>query len=853
MARSARRSRNTARSLSLPIFLHALWDRSLVIAGTVLIVLAGLATAWLVEFDVLGGARAWVAGALGAGVFPPLALLILLGMWLLTGAVALPGRRMMRTLGVATLIYGIGVGVAGFFSPAWMLGSVDLSAASAGGDAGDWLSSAPGVVVMLALALTVSAIVTPRHTAEALRLTGVVSWISTRWLGTQLRLLWVSRPKRRPTELWEAGVSPDIAMEAGLDALRPDSMPAVAPHLPPAPIGPPLAEAGPGGAGEGDAEDGVVPAALARRVARDPETEAPETEESARGGKRRESRDGWILPPLKLLKLDPTRKATGDSKRQAQTIIKTLASFGVDASISQINEGPSVTQFGVEPGWDIRTRMAPVRDAAGKPELDTDGHVKLREEEVGRTRVRVNKITRLTNDLALALAAPSIRVEAPVPGQPIIGIEVPNQETRLVSLRGVIESPMFKRLLAQGGLPIALGRSVAGEPVAVDLTRMPHLLIAGATGSGKSVAINGIIASLITHHSPESLRLVLVDPKRVELTEYKDIPHLAFSRVVTDPEEVTGVLSVVVAEMERRYYRFQQVGARNIAAYNAVERAEGPLPFWVVILDELADLMMAAPVEVEAQLVRVAQLARATGIHLVIATQRPSVDVVTGLIKANFPTRIAFATSSQTDSRVILDRAGAEKLLGRGDMLFHSQDRITAQRVQGAFVSDEEISALIAFWTQDRFRNLPRPTLDHMLAEVAEMSDSRADGPVTVTRPAEALISSEAGKPEDDVAGAPHAGLQGSGTGAAAPAPPEDTMYPRAAELAGQHTRVSASLLQRRLRVGYPRAERLLQELERQGVVGPGDEGPSREVLIREEPVGALGANGGSGGGAGGA
>ena len=824
MARSARGRRKSAPGLSLPALVTAIVDRALVIGGTALIVLAGLLTAWFVEFDVLSGARAEIAGALGVGLFPPLALLIVAGLWLLTGAVALPVGRVLRTLSLVSLVYVIGLGIAGFFSPGWTLGSVELSVASAGGETGDWLSSVPGVAIMLLLAVTVSAILTPQHTAQALLLGGAVSWASTRWLGSQARLLWVSRPQRRPVELWDAGLGPEIAVEPELDT----SIPAAEPHLPSTPI-----------AAAGPAEEEVTTSGPS--VTSDLEVEAP-----PRQGRRRQSPDGWSLPPLSLLKREPARKQLGDSKRQAQTIIDTLASFGVDATVTQINEGPSVTQFGVEPGWDIKTRMAPVRDAQGKAELDRHGHPKLREEEVGRTRVRVNKITRLTNDIALALAAPSIRLEAPVPGQPMIGIEVPNRETRIVSLRGIIESAEFAGLLRGGGLPIALGRGVGGQPVAVDLTKMPHLLIAGATGSGKSVSINGIIASLIMHHSPEAVRLVLVDPKRVELSGYKDIPHLAFSRVITDPEEVTGVLAVVVTEMERRYYRFQQVGARNIEAYNAVERPEGPLPFWVVILDELADLMMAAPVEVEAQLVRLAQLARATGIHLVIATQRPSVDVVTGLIKANFPTRIAFATTSQIDSRVILDRGGADKLLGRGDMLFQSQDRLRAQRVQGAFVSDEEISALIAFWTQDRFRNLPRPTMDHRLEEGldgAPGADPRGDGPVTVTRTAgelEALSSSGRGREEgSDVDRGSAATIAAGGGGE-----PADTMYPRALALAQEHSRVSASLLQRRLRIGYPRAERLLNELERQGVVGSGEGGPSREVLIKEEPAGVPGSGG---------
>ena len=835
MARSAKPAapraaqRSGARPL-VPRFLRTMLGRAVPLLGLALIVFAGLATAWLVQVDVLGDARARVAGALGVGVFPPLALCSLAGLWLLAGAAPLPARRVARTMTIGALVYAIGLGIAGFVTPDWTLGSVDLAVATATGDAGAWLASVPGVAIMLLMALTISAMITPHHTAQALLLSGAVTWLSSRWLGRQLRALWVTRPRRHPTDMWEAGVGPSQAADTyAFDT----TLPAVEPHLPAAPI-----HAAAGAAAAGAAVE-IKPAAATPGKAAladaaptlppdDPLTPAPS------GAGTRRSPDGWILPPLSLLKPDTKRTGSSDSPQQAKAIIDTLASFGVDAEVTQINEGPSVTQFGVKPGWDVKTRMVPVKDADGQPQLDKDGRPMLRAEEIGRTRVRVNKITRLTNDIALALAAPSIRMEAPVPGQPIIGIEVPNRETRIVSLRGVIESPEFRRVVKSGGLPIALGCGVAGQPVAVDLTRMPHLLIAGATGSGKSVSINGIITSLITHHSPESLRMVLVDPKRVELTAYKDIPHLAFSRVVTDAEEVTGVLAVVVAEMERRYYRFQQAGARNVAAYNAVERPEGPLPFWVVILDELADLMMVAPVEVEAQLVRLAQLARATGIHLVIATQRPSVDVVTGLIKANFPTRIAFATSSQTDSRVIMDRAGAEKLLGRGDMLFQSQDRITAQRVQGAFVSDEEIAAVIGFWSQDRFRNLPRPTLDQQLEEAIERTTSpREDGPITVTRPADA----------DGVAAVPRAP-------AVAPSPatesrdPADTLYPRAVALAAEHTRISASMIQRRLRIGYPRAERLLNELARNGVVGPDEGGPSRVVLVQEAPVGVPGGGG---------
>ncbi len=819
--------------------LMTLRTRARVLGGVGLLVFAGLATAWLIEIDAFAPQRSSATEALGIGVFPPLALLILAGLWLLTGAARLP-RRVWRGLGVTLVGYVVFLGIAGFVDPSWTLGPSDLSRVSAGGDLGAWLSSPLGVFVLLTLLLSISAIVAPQRTRQALWLGGTGLGQASRWLGTNAHQLWIRRPRREPTDLWESGVGPSVGVEAddGWDATDAAEvgLPAAEPHLAP--------EVG---------VDGSPPAVLATPAPPEPAVAgAAGARVKPRG--RRESADGWILPPLSLLKSDAAPPKRGDSARQAQIIVETLASFGVAATVSQINEGPAVTQFGVEPGWDVKTRLAPVRDAEGQPVLDASGQPTTREEEVSRTRVRVNKITRLTNDIALALAAPSIRVEAPVPGEPVIGIEVPNQETRMVSLRGVLESPAFAKVLKRGGLPIALGRNVTGRPVAVDLTQMPHLLIAGATGSGKSVAINSIIASLLLHHSPERLRLVLVDPKRVELTEYEHVPHLAFSRVVTDAEEVVGLLAVVVAEMERRYYRFQQVGARNLAAYNGVERPEGPLPYWVVILDELADLMMAAPVEVEAQLVRLAQLARATGIHLVIATQRPSVDVVTGLIKANFPTRIAFATTSQTDSRVILDRVGAEKLLGRGDMLLHSQDRLSAQRIQGTFVSDEEITALIGFWTQDRFQNLPRPTLDHLLADAMQGLAEPAQGEFAAPPGADpgadlagALARSRgAGVPEAPVPAADVVPAGGdrvfrSANRAAPLGESADTLYPRALALAHDHSRISASMLQRRLRIGHPRAARLLNELTERGVVGPAEGGQSREVLGPPEEV--LGAS----------
>lgn len=392
--------------------------------------------------------------------------------------------------------------------------------------------------------------------------------------------------------------------------------------------------------------------------------------------------------------------------------------------------------------------------------------------------------------LDLAQAA-SIRIEAPVPGKSVIGIEVPNHTASVVTLRNVIESIPFQRLEAKSRLAIALGQGVSGEAIVADLAKAPHLLIAGATGSGKSVCINSIIACILMHASPEEVRFIMIDPKRVELTPFKPIPHLVFSDIVVDVEKVVGTLQAVIHEMDSRYKQFAATAVRNIEAYNRSPKAEKKLPYWVVIIDELADLMMAAPVEVEKQLCRLAQLARATGIHLVVATQRPSVDVVTGLIKANFPTRIAFAVTSQVDSRTILDSVGAEKLLGRGDMLFMPTDAAKPRRIQGVYVSDQEIEELVEYWSNERFKEMPIDSYDHLMEEIDE------------------VVAAASGGNGDD-----------------------DAMLERAHELALEHSRISTSLIQRRLRIGYNRAARIMEDLERQGIVGPPEGSGSREVLV---------------------
>ncbi|MGQ9681747.1 MAG: DNA translocase FtsK [Anaerolineae bacterium] len=481
----------------------------------------------------------------------------------------------------------------------------------------------------------------------------------------------------------------------------------------------------------------------------------------------------WRLPAVEEILEEAKEQELSEPEIRAKvrTIEETLAHFGVPARVVEVNQGPTVTQFGVEPGFVER------RDAEGK---------------MRRFKVKVNKIQSLANDLALALAATSLRIEAPVPGRPMLGIEIPNSQMTTVTLRAVMDSDAFQRLRSR--LRIALGIDVQGQAIAADLATMPHLLIAGATGSGKSVCINAIIACLLCNNTPDTLRLIMVDPKRVELTGYNGIPHL-LTPVVVDIDRVVGTLKWVTREMDRRYDVFARVGVRNIEGYNASApgRGELPFPYLVVFIDELADLMMVAPDEVERSVCRIAQMARATGIHLVIATQRPSVDVVTGLIKANFPARISFAVSTQIDSRVILDAPGAEQLLGRGDMLFMPPDASKLARLQGCWVSDPEIERLVSYWKAQA------------LQHAAALPPASA-GPL-VQQP----LWQEVEDDERD---------QG------------DALLGEAIELVRAQNRASVSLLQRKLRVGYARAARLMDLLEERGVVGPA-EGPthSREVL----------------------
>ncbi|MCB9142970.1 MAG: DNA translocase FtsK [Anaerolineales bacterium] len=534
----------------------------------------------------------------------------------------------------------------------------------------------------------------------------------------------------------------------------------------------------------------------------------------------------WRLPNMTEI-LDEAEEVEiqyGDIKDRARIIEQTLADFGVPVRVVEANPGPAVTQFGLQPGYRERRRPRDEMRREAEEILRQRGYGSSRrpitedlikevmEEEVSkyeRVKIKVSKIQALTNDLALALSASPIRIEAPVPGRPLVGLEVPNTQKALVSLRGVLESDTFRQMNA--ALRIALGQDTAGQAAVADMARMPHLLIAGATGSGKSVCVNAIIATLLLTHTPDTLRFLMIDPKMVELTTYNGIPHL-LSPVVVELERTVPLLRWATGEMDRRYKLFAKEGARNLEAFNAkaVKGGEQILPYIILVIDELADLMMSAPDDVERYVCRLAQMSRATGIHLILATQRPSVDVVTGLIKANFPSRIAFAVTSQIDSRVILDTPGAESLLGRGDMLFMRPDSSKLERLQGGYVSDTELERLVRYWKGVR------------IVEGDESGGLSMPGgmPSATMRP-------------EDVVQAP---LWEDMIQQQRQAQHEDDLYGDAVEVVRSAGRASVSLLQRRLRIGYSRAARLIDLLEERGVVGQ-DQGGSlgREVYLGDE------------------
>lgn len=464
----------------------------------------------------------------------------------------------------------------------------------------------------------------------------------------------------------------------------------------------------------------------------------------------------WEYPPLDLLSDDPGGKADrGDVKETAGVIERTLQSFGITAKVVEVNLGPAVTQYALE-------------IALG---------------------TKVSKITSLANDLALNTQAPTgqIRIEAPIPGRNLVGIEIPNKSLEVVTLRTMLSSDIMRKNKSK--LAVSMGLDVSGNPVIADIGRMPHVLIAGTTGSGKSVLVNAFINSLLFRASPEEVKLIMIDPKRVELTGYNGIPHLMVP-VIVEVEKILSALKWATNEMDRRYKTFAERGVRNIDGYNELAGFQA-LPYIVILIDELADLMMFAPVEVEDTIARLAQMARATGIHLVIATQRPSVDVITGLIKANIPARIAFSVSSMIDSRVIIDGPGAEKLLGRGDMLYIPPDQAKPTRIQGAFVSDKEVKALVGYLKEKS------PAVEYT----------------------EEIIST------------PYTPKGSAGAGSA---DAKDPVFAEAVRVICEYDKASASLLQRRLSIGYSRAARILDQLEAQGIVGRAEGSKPRDVLIKD-------------------
>jgi len=465
----------------------------------------------------------------------------------------------------------------------------------------------------------------------------------------------------------------------------------------------------------------------------------------------------WKFPGIDLLDQKQDKADAGDVNGNAQTIRETFANFNIDVEMEGANVGPRVTQYTLKPP----------------------------------ANVKLTKITALENNLALDLAAHSIRMEAPIPGKRAVGIEVPNVKSATVRLSSILQSSEWKDI--KGPLGFAVGKDISGKAVAVDLAKTPHLLVAGQTGSGKSVMINAILTSLLYRNSPSDLKLILVDPKQVELKPYDDIPHL-LTPVITEPEKCISALKWAVAEMERRYTALAEVGKRNIVEYNAIKKEQG-MPYIVIIIDELADLMMMAARDVEALIVRIAQKARAVGIHLVLATQRPSVDVITGLIKANVPARISFTVASQVDSRTIIDQMGAEKLLGMGDMLLLTADMPKPKRVQGAFIDDSEIVKIVDFI------RIQRPP---------QYNDEVISQPVQ--------LNGKGGVVAD----------MGGGGGSS-----DDDMFRDAVRCVIEGHKASTSLLQRRLRIGYGRAARLIEEMEEQGIVGPADGARPREVLVR--------------------
>ena len=695
-------------------------SRPLLGSATRLFFTTSVIAAPFVAFILSGTVRDWTLEALGYGLIP-------VSSWAACFAVAIQYRRSWLRrfwrvwLGSALLV----AASLSVLSMIYASGGV-MADASLGGDWGQYLGGLPlaiGTLKIAGIALISPPLLFPREALRVYRLVAVKlakgSGISSKWL---------------VTHLWRWA-----RISAGRVVSRPSR------------------------------EKTPVPGPLSAEVGEGPTTLSGPVEErklvassKVRGARGKGS--GWQLPSLDLLQVGENRPVPQAALQQmAQHIESTLAEHRLEVAVEDIRTGPRVIRFGLVPGW-----MKKYRESKGGKSKSSDVP------PMEMSRVKVQSILMREKDLALALKTPYLRLEAPVPGESLVGLEMPSPYPRKVVLRSVVESPSFRQITSKGGLPVALGEDTGGEPIVADLSDLPHLLIAGATGSGKSVCINATIASLLLTNGPDRLRLLMVDPKRVELTPFNGIPHL-IAPVIVDTDEVLLILRAVQNEMLRRYKAMEEIGVRNIEGYN--KKAGDRIPFLVVVIDELADLMMAAAYEVEQALVRLAQLGRATGIHLVLATQRPSVNVVTGLLKANVPSRVAFAVASQVDSRVILDSVGAEKLLGKGDMLLITPDSAKPKRVQGTYVDDSEIEKLVEFWQVQSGPPVPPVPLD-------EHRDSAS------------------GEQDDD--------------------DPDDHLLQAARELAERSVRISPSVLQRRLKIGYQRAVGLMELLEEEGLTaGP--------------------------------
>jgi len=664
---------------------------------------------------VLGAAKSALVALLGDAA---LVMLVVLGLWgllLIFGGIR--GRHPRRTAGVWVLLLWVPYVVELFGAPA-----IRVSAAAPGGLYGSGLGYVLGQAFGI-LGRDVIAILWPALGVVLLR----EDLIRTAFGAIGRAFATIGRRIR-------GGLVDFVAPE------EKGAPPAPEPHQMTVMEAPeePQGELEEEGAPSSPAADGqVIPFPAGRREASAAVEPSFPTHEGADGD--------FELPPVTLLAAPsgPARAAP-DIQGRARLLHDTLASFGVDVKVMDAVAGPSVTRFELQPG----------------------------------PGVKVSRILSLSDDIALAMASGTVRIEAPIPGKSAIGIEIPNGEVAPVRLRDVLESPGFRD--STSSLAMALGKDISGNSVVAALEHMPHLLIAGATGSGKSVCLNVIILSLLFRNTPDECRLLLIDPKVVELNHFSGVPHL-MAPVVTDAKKAAGALRGILRTMEDRYRVFAQAGVRDIERYN--EQADEPMPKMVVVIDELADLMTVAPVEVEESICRLAQMARAAGIHLVVATQRPSVDVITGLIKANIPSRIAFAVSSQVDSRTILDQGGAEKLLGRGDMLFASTGHPKPIRAQGAYVDEDDTARVVAFLRRQGDPVYRQDIVEAAVAEESEVSDV-------------------------------------------------DEMFSQAVRVVVEARQASASLLQRRLRVGYARAARLVEQMEARGFVGPQDGAKPREVRL---------------------